>query len=93
MVYPFEFIHGFADTDETTGAESTAPKNIITAYQIIRVVKSAGGFHYRTILDTLHVVGDVDHTRKRAIVKAQRLGRCMVIELSEKVVSTVDKKE
>lgn len=90
MVNPFEIIPGFADSDDTTSSAIIASINIITAYQIIRVVKSAGDFKYRTILDTLQIVGDVDHTRKRAIVKAQKLGRCIVVELSEKVVSMVD---
>jgi len=90
MKHPFEFITDFTDQNETTVTESTTATNDVTAYQIIRIVKSSGGFIYRNILDSLKVVGDVDHTRKRAIAKAQKLGRCMVIELSEKVICTVD---
>lgn len=90
MKHPFEFITDFTDHNETTVTESTIATNNVTAYQIIRIVKSSGGFIYRNILDTLKVVGDVDHTRKRAILKAQRIGACIVVELSAKVVYVVD---
>lgn len=90
MVHLFEFIPDCADKNETAGTESATSKNIITAYQIIRVVKSAGDFHSKTILDTIRVAGDVEYTRNRAVIKAQRLGNCMVVELSKKVVSVVD---
>ena len=90
MKQPFEFINDFTNHNDTTVTESTTATNDVTAYQIIRIVKSSGGFFYRNILDTLKVVGDVEHTRQRANGKAQRLGTCMVVELSAKVVSVVD---
>lgn len=86
----FEFVRDIDNKKETTNEEVTDSQKIITAFQIIRVVKSSGGFSYRNILDTLKVGGDVEHTRQRANGKAQRLGTCMVVELSEKVVSVVD---
>lgn len=93
MENPFEFIPGFADSNEASDTESVTVKNIITAYQLIRIVRSAGDFYYRTILDTILVKGSIEHARDRATVKAQRLGNCIVLELSEKVVATVDKEE
>lgn len=86
----FNFIPSFVENNETTTTESSTTTNDVTAYQIIRIVKSSGGFIYRNKLDTLKVAGDVEHISKRANVKAQRIGGCVVVELSEKVVSMVD---
>lgn len=87
----FDFVPGSANENDSAEAESATRTHHVTAYQLIRVVKSAGGFYFRTIIDTIKIERSIEHARDRAISKARMIGDCMVIELSEKLVSTFEK--
>jgi hypothetical protein len=85
------------ETKPLTKGEKPAKEYIPTAYQLIRVTKkfSFGEWKYeRQILDTIAVEnGRTESAKNRAVEKARLHGNCIVIELCERSVITIDERE
>ena len=65
-------------------------ENAVEAYQIVRFRKMGiGTGSRREIIDTMYVkLGNSDLVRERAISKARMIGGCIVVEKSEKVITS-----
>lgn len=70
--------------------QHAAVKSAIVAYQILRIRKMDTGTRgKREIIDALYVqLGNSESVRARAISKAQMIGGCLVVEKSEKVITS-----
>lgn len=82
-----DFLNEIESVNELT---ANVQESTITDYQIIRVSKTQSGKKYRTIIDTIRVTdGLVEIAYKRAIAKAQKIGNCFILELTEKQISVI----
>lgn len=85
------------ETKPLAKGEKPAKEYIPTAYQLVRITKkfSFGEYKYeRQILDTISVEsGKTESAKNRAVEKARLYGNCMVIELCERSVITIEERE
>lgn len=83
----YNFLNEIESVNELT---ANVQETAITDYQIIRMSKTQSGQKYRTIIDTIRVKdGLVEIAFKRAIAKAQIIGNCFILELTEKQISVI----
>lgn len=83
----YNFLNEIESVNELT---ANVQETSITDYQIIRMSKTQSGQKYRTIIDTIRVKdGLVEIAFKRAIAKAQIIGNCFILELTEKQISVI----
>ncbi len=96
-------LDGAFETEYTTQnkplakGEKPAKEYIPTAYQLIRLTKkfSFGEWkHERQILDTIMIEnGELESAKNRAVDKARLHGNCIVFELCERSVITIDERK
>ncbi len=85
------------ETKTLAKGEKPVKEYIVVAYQIVRISKvfSFGDWkHTRQIIDTICVEhGCTEKAKNEAVIKGQRHGNCMIVEILERQVITIQEQK